>query len=108
MLWLYYAMLKKNAFLLITINSFGCVIETIYIVMYLTYAEKEIRVSTIKLLVSMNMALFSFILLLTHYLVRDSIEVEVLGWINVAVSVCVFAAPLSIIVRITHLIIGPN
>lgn len=46
MLWLYYALIKKGAFLLITINAFGCVVETIYISMFLAYASRDSRVST--------------------------------------------------------------
>jgi len=44
MLWIYYAFIKANEYLLITINSFGCVIETVYIVMYLAYAPKKAKV----------------------------------------------------------------
>ncbi|TYJ43640.1 hypothetical protein E1A91_A03G166600v1 [Gossypium mustelinum] len=100
MLWLYYALMKKGAFLLITINSFGCVVETIYIAIYIAYATKNSRVSAIKLFVAMNVALFSFIIILTHFLVKGSIRVQVLGWICVAISVSVFAAPLNIVARV--------
>ncbi|KAH1098485.1 hypothetical protein J1N35_015406 [Gossypium stocksii] len=100
MLWLYYALMKKGAFLLITINSFGCVVETVYIAMYIAYATKNSRVSAIKLFVAMNVALFSFIIILTHFLVKGSIRVQVLGWICVAISVSVFAAPLNIVARV--------
>lgn len=44
MLWIYYALLKSNELLLITINSAGCVIETLYIAMYLLYAPKKAKV----------------------------------------------------------------
>lgn len=44
MLWIYYAFVKTNEYLLTTINSFGCVIETIYIVMYLAYAPRKAKV----------------------------------------------------------------
>ena len=45
MLWIYYAMQKDGSgFLLITINSVGCFIETIYIVLFITYANKKARV----------------------------------------------------------------
>lgn len=43
-LWLYYAFLKGDALLLISINSFGFAIETVYITLYLVYASKNIRV----------------------------------------------------------------
>lgn len=45
MLWIYYAMQKDGAgFLLITINAVGCFIETIYIILFITYANKKARV----------------------------------------------------------------
>ncbi|KAE8702374.1 Bidirectional sugar transporter SWEET15 [Hibiscus syriacus] len=102
MLWLYYALIKKGAFLLITINSFGCVVETVYISMYLAYASKDSRKSAMKLFVAMNVVIFSFILILTHFLLESSIRVPVLGWICVAISVSVFAAPLNIMARVVR------
>lgn len=44
MLWLLFSFLKTNAFLLVSINSFGCIIEAIYIFFYLLYASKKARV----------------------------------------------------------------
>ncbi|ONI29899.1 hypothetical protein PRUPE_1G220700 [Prunus persica] len=100
MLWFYYALLKKNAMLLITINSFGTVIETIYIVMFIFYAPKDARKFTLKLFGFMNVGLFCSILVLSHFAVRSEYRVPVLGWINVAISVIVFAAPLSIVAQV--------
>ncbi|CAI0381370.1 unnamed protein product [Linum tenue] len=49
MLWLYYALLKKqDALLLMTINAFGCVIETIYTALFIAYAPKKTRATVIK------------------------------------------------------------
>ncbi|KAJ7957509.1 Bidirectional sugar transporter SWEET [Quillaja saponaria] len=96
-LWLYYAMLKSNATLLITINSFGMVIESIYIIIYIINASKEARKLTIKLFLVMNVGLFCSILLVTHFAFKGSLRVQVLGWICVFISVSVFAAPLSIV-----------
>ena len=44
MLLLYYGALKTNAILLISINSFGCFIELVYIALYLFYAPKREKV----------------------------------------------------------------
>ncbi|KAL4352200.1 hypothetical protein GQ457_06G005070 [Hibiscus cannabinus] len=102
MLWLYYALIKRGAFLLITINSFGCVVETIYISMYIAYASKDSRKSAMKLFVAMNVVLFSFILIVTHFVLKSSVRAPVLGWICVAISVSVFAAPLNIMARVVR------
>lgn len=56
--------------------------------------------SAMKIFVAMNVGLFSLILIVTHFLVKSSIRIQVLGWICVAISVSVFAAPLSIVVSV--------
>ncbi|KAG6475451.1 hypothetical protein ZIOFF_064671 [Zingiber officinale] len=43
MLWIYYAIVKTDATLLITINAFGCFIETFYTAIYLIYAPRAMR-----------------------------------------------------------------
>ncbi|XP_023000939.1 bidirectional sugar transporter SWEET12-like [Cucurbita maxima] len=96
MLWLYYASFKPDETLLITINSVGCVIETVYIAIFVVFAPKQIRVSTLRFVLLLNFGGFCVILLVTHLLVQGSNRVKALGWICVAFSVCVFAAPLSI------------
>ncbi|CAN0929184.1 Bidirectional sugar transporter SWEET15 [Linum grandiflorum] len=102
MLWLYYALLKKeDAFLLMTINSFGCVIETIYSAIFIAYAPKKMRMWTIVQFVGLNVVLFFGILLVVQFLlVGESLRVNVLGWICVAFAVSVFAAPLSVMATV--------
>ncbi|KAG5017930.1 hypothetical protein AAZX31_08G350300 [Glycine max] len=102
MLWLYYALLKKDAMLLLTINSFGCVIEIIYIILYITYATGDARNLTLKLFFAMNVGAFALILLVTHFAVHGSLRVQVLGWICVSLSISVFAAPLSIVAQVVR------
>ncbi|XP_026420034.1 bidirectional sugar transporter SWEET14-like [Papaver somniferum] len=100
MLWIYYAFLKSDATFLITINSVGCVIETIYLAMYMAYAARKARVQTAKFLLLLNVGAFCLILLLTLLLVRGPNRVVVLGWVCVGFSVCVFAAPLGIMRKV--------
>ncbi|KAI3887155.1 hypothetical protein MKX03_031920 [Papaver bracteatum] len=100
MLWIYYAFLKSDATFLITINSVGCVIETIYLAMYMVYAARKARVQTAKFLLFLNVGVFCLILLLTLLLVRGPNRVVVLGWVCVGFSVCVFAAPLGIMRKV--------
>ncbi|CAL9108222.1 unnamed protein product [Musa textilis] len=96
-LWIYYAYVKTDSILLITINSFGVFIETAYITIYLIYAPKKTRTFSMRIFVLLNVVAFAAIILLTQLLFTGSDRVKVLGWICVAFSVSVFAAPLSVI-----------
>ncbi|KAJ8435673.1 hypothetical protein Cgig2_014254 [Carnegiea gigantea] len=98
LLWIYYALLKGNTILLITINIAGVVIETIYIVIFISYAPKQAKISTLNLFLLLNFVGFCSIVLLCHYLVKGDARIQVFGWICVGISISVFAAPLSIMV----------
>ncbi|GAA0185810.1 hypothetical protein LIER_33098 [Lithospermum erythrorhizon] len=98
MLWLYYASLKANTTLLVTINSFGCFIEIIYISFFLYYANKKARIQTMKMLVLLVVAGFGLIVALTHFLVKKmTFRAQIVGWICLVFSLCVFVAPLGIL-----------
>ncbi|XP_074320966.1 bidirectional sugar transporter NEC1-like [Silene latifolia] len=96
MMLLYYGSLKPNGILLITINSFGCFIELIYLTIFVAYSPKETKRSTLMLLLLFNMGGFGLVLLLTSFLTKGQKRIDVVGWINAAINICVFAAPLSI------------
>ncbi|XP_019418138.1 PREDICTED: bidirectional sugar transporter N3-like isoform X1 [Lupinus angustifolius] len=100
MLWLYYALIKKDVILLVTINSFGFFIEIFYIAMFITYATNKARKLTIKIFLAMNVGCFALILLVTHFAIHGSLRVQVLGWICVSIAVSVFAAPLSVMAQV--------
>ncbi|CAN4123396.1 unnamed protein product [Withania somnifera] len=101
MLWMYYAFIKKNATLLVSINSFGCIVETIYISIFILYASKEARRQTVKLLVLLIGGLYTPIFLVTLFPLNGAFRVQVVGRICVTVAV-VFAAPLSIVFEVVR------
>ncbi|KAJ6688422.1 BIDIRECTIONAL SUGAR TRANSPORTER SWEET [Salix koriyanagi] len=76
MLWLYYALFKEDAILLITINSFTFFMEIGYIVMYLLYATKKDRILTFKLLLLFNVFGFGLICVLTRFLTQRQKRVQ--------------------------------
>ncbi|XP_074564214.1 uncharacterized protein LOC141820747 [Curcuma longa] len=97
-IWAYYAYAKSpRSALLILINLVGCFIESAYIIIYAIYAPRKDRIRTIQVLVGLNLVLFSVIVVVTQFMFDGSNRAEVLGWICVAFSISVYAAPLSII-----------
>ncbi|XP_041016754.1 bidirectional sugar transporter NEC1-like [Juglans microcarpa x Juglans regia] len=96
MLTLYYALLKKNAFMLININSIGGAIESIYLVLFMIYAPGRARIYTAKLLILFNVGLLGLIILCTSLIRESSLRLTAVGWTCAICSVCVFAAPLSV------------
>ncbi|EPS72542.1 hypothetical protein M569_02215, partial [Genlisea aurea] len=100
MLWMYYAFLKPHSFLLITINSFGCVIQTFYLTLYFIYASRPARRQCLKILGIMNVGALGLILGVSYICFEGHIRVQVVGWACVAVSVGVFAAPLRIVIHV--------
>lgn len=98
MLWIFYAYIKTGEFLIITINSIGCAIEIIYLVIYITYCPKKARVFTLRMILLLNFGGMCIIVLLTHLLSKErAARIKLLGWICVVFSISVFVAPLSII-----------
>ncbi|KAF8413927.1 hypothetical protein HHK36_001923 [Tetracentron sinense] len=95
-LLLYYAFLKTNGLMLITINSIGCIIEIVYLIMYLVYAPRHAKIYTVKLIFGCNIAVYGVLILSTLLLAKGAKRLMITGWICGAFSVSVYAAPLSI------------
>ncbi|KAJ6882550.1 hypothetical protein NC651_028977 [Populus alba x Populus x berolinensis] len=88
MLWLFYAIFKKETILLITINSFAFFMAIGYIVVYLLYATKKDKILTFKLLLLFNVFGFGLVCVLTLLLTQGHKRVQVLGWICMIFSIC--------------------
>ncbi|XP_076898537.1 bidirectional sugar transporter N3-like [Bidens hawaiensis] len=97
MLWIYYAMLKTNVLLLVTINSFGIIIETVYICFFLFYAPKKARMESLKLIVLLIVVGFGLIVVLTQFFAHGVTRGVIVGWICLVFSLCVFVAPLGVL-----------
>ncbi|GLT83819.1 hypothetical protein SLE2022_020890 [Rubroshorea leprosula] len=99
MLWIYYALLKKDAILLITINTFCVFIQTFYIFTYFYYAPKKERIVTVKLILLFNVFGFGVVCLSTLFL-EKGLRLRVVGYICMGFALSVFAAPLCIVRKV--------
>lgn len=99
MLWIYYALLKKDAMLLITINTFCVFIQSFYIFTHFYYAPKKEKILTVKLFLLFIVFGFGIICLATMFL-KPGLRLVVLGYICMGFSLSVFAAPLCILKKV--------
>ncbi|XP_074316526.1 bidirectional sugar transporter SWEET12-like [Silene latifolia] len=101
LLWLFYAYIKTDVIFLVTINLFGIFIETIYLAIFLMYANKETRMNTLKMLLLFNVFGFGVIFFCTMFIAKtDSVRLTILGWICLVFSLCVFVAPLGVMRKV--------
>ncbi|TQD80993.1 hypothetical protein C1H46_033408 [Malus baccata] len=95
-LLLYYGVLKTNAYLIISINSIGIVIEVTYLVLYIVYASKNDKITTLIWILLVNVAALGLVLAVTFFLLGGTVRISAVGWICAVFNIAVFAAPLSI------------
>ncbi|KAI3799248.1 hypothetical protein L1987_34540 [Smallanthus sonchifolius] len=99
-LLLYYTVLKTNAYMIVSINCIGCVIEITYLAIYIFYAPKTSKISTLVFISIFNICGLGTVMLISMILVEGPKRVELVGWICAVINLAVFAAPLSIMRRV--------
>ncbi|CAK8540578.1 unnamed protein product [Lathyrus sativus] len=100
LLLLYYGFLKTNALLIITINCIGCVIEVGYLIIFIIYAPKKLKISTLILILVADIGGFGMTMIITFFVVKKTFRVHAVGLICAIFNIAVFAAPLSIMRKV--------
>ncbi|ESW11168.1 hypothetical protein PHAVU_008G007600 [Phaseolus vulgaris] len=100
LLLLYYGFIKTNALLIVTINCIGCVIEVTYLAMYIIYAHKKQKISTLVMILIADVGGFGLTMLISTFAVKGIARVHAVGWICAIFNIAVFAAPLSIMRKV--------
>lgn len=97
LLWLYYGLTKPDGLLIATVNGFGAVMETIYIVLFLVYAsDKGKRVKTAKLVAALDIGFFGVVFAVTSFAIGGlDMKIMVIGLICACLSVFMYGSPLA-------------
>ncbi|EMS58275.1 Bidirectional sugar transporter SWEET17 [Triticum urartu] len=102
LLWLYYGLTKPDGLLIATVNGFGAVMETIYIVLFLVYAADHAkRVKTTKLVAALDIGFFGVVFATTTFAIRGlDMKIVVIGLICACLSVFMYGSPLAAVRRV--------
>ncbi|KAL6582404.1 Neuroendocrine convertase 1 [Orobanche minor] len=101
-LLLYYAFIKTNAYMIVSINGIGCVIEAIYLSIYVMYAPKKAKIFTMRMIFLFNVGGLGLIMAVSLLATKGARRVSFVGWVCAIINLAVFAAPLSIMNRVVR------
>eukprot|EP01018_Ginkgo_biloba_P012405 Gb_17603 [translate_table: standard] len=93
--WYGLPLVTSDNILVSTINGAGAVLETAYICIYLAFAPPKNRTKVMKLFIGV-WVLFAVIVVVSFTLLHHTARLMFIGTIGTVLSVCMFAAPLSI------------
>ncbi|KAG0476884.1 hypothetical protein HPP92_013725 [Vanilla planifolia] len=94
-LWTFYGLLKPDGLLVVTVNATGSVLQAIYVALYVVYAPNEIRINAVKCVGILNIGVMGTVILVSLLALQGSLRLVVVGFICAALTVGMYAAPLS-------------
>ncbi|KAL5713116.1 hypothetical protein ACHQM5_015224 [Ranunculus cassubicifolius] len=95
-LWTYYGIITPDGLLVATINGAGCVIEAIYVITFLIFAAKEIRVRT-AIRLSVAVGFFVVVFFITSVMMQGELRIQLVGIISAILNVLMYSSPLAIV-----------
>lgn len=90
---------SEHNLLVTTINGTGTVIESVYVVIFLIFAPKNVKVKIFGLLM-MALTVFSMVVLISIFALHGQSRKLFCGFAATIFSICMYASPLSVMVRI--------
>ncbi|GAB2218692.1 hypothetical protein Droror1_Dr00001919 [Drosera rotundifolia] len=95
-LWTFYGLLKPGGLLVVTVNGAGTILQLIYVVLFLTYAPRDKKISTMKLVASLNVGFFGGVVAIALLAVHGSLRLTSVGVLCAALTIGMYASPLAV------------
>ncbi|KAL3812900.1 hypothetical protein ACJIZ3_014168 [Penstemon smallii] len=77
--WTYYGVITPNGLLLITINGFGATVQAIYVIIFLIYAPRKLKVKTAALSLILNVGFYVAAILITRLALDKDTQIKTIG-----------------------------
>ncbi|KAK8595289.1 hypothetical protein V6N13_123169 [Hibiscus sabdariffa] len=91
-LWTYYGITRPGAYLVATVNGFGILAEAVYVVLFLIYAPRKMRVKTGILVGILDVGFLGAAVLVTRLALEGETRIDAIGFMCAGPSSCM--APL--------------
>ncbi|XXG60777.1 hypothetical protein AAC387_Pa04g2605 [Persea americana] len=93
--WYGLPFVSEHNLLVTTINGTGTVIESVYVVIFLIFAPKNVKVKMFGLLM-MALTMFSMVVLISIFALHGQSRKLFCGYAATIFSICMYASPLSV------------
>ncbi|TYI61740.1 hypothetical protein E1A91_D10G194900v1 [Gossypium mustelinum] len=97
-LWTYYGITKPGAYLVATVNGFGILAEAVYVVLFLIYAPRKMRVKTGILVGILNVGFLAAAILVTHLALEGDTRIDAIGFMCAGLNIIMYGSPLAAMV----------
>ncbi|KAK4269067.1 hypothetical protein QN277_022272 [Acacia crassicarpa] len=94
-LWTYYGVMKAGEYLVATVNGFGVMVETAYLILFLVYAPTKMRAKTGILVGILDVGFFGVALIFTQIALHSEVRIDVVGIMGAALNILMYGSPLS-------------
>ncbi|XAR52608.1 hypothetical protein NMG60_11020758 [Bertholletia excelsa] len=94
-LWTYYGIIRPGSYLVATINSFGVVVELIYLSLFLVFAPPRMKAKTAVLIGILDVGFLVAAIVVTRLALEGDMRIDAIGFICAALNVVMYASPLS-------------
>ncbi|CAM9000881.1 unnamed protein product [Rhodiola kirilowii] len=94
-LWTYYGLTKPGSFIVVPVNGFGVLTNVVYITIFLIFAPRRIRLQTMALVAALNLLLLAAAILITHFMMGQSLRIDTVGVLCVVLTIAMYGSPLA-------------
>ncbi|KAL0548402.1 hypothetical protein IC582_012851 [Cucumis melo] len=95
-LWTYYGIIKPGAYLVATINSFGVVVQSFFLGVFLIYAPSAMKAKTGILVGILDIGMLTAAIVVSELVLEGEKRIEALGFVCAGLNIMMYASPLSI------------
>ncbi|XP_022761225.1 bidirectional sugar transporter SWEET17 isoform X2 [Durio zibethinus] len=93
-LWTYYGITKPGELLVATVNGFGILVEAVYVVLFLMYAPKNMRVKTGILVGILDVGFLAAAILVTRLALQGETRIDAIGFMCAGLNIIMYGSPL--------------
>ncbi|XP_022870606.1 bidirectional sugar transporter SWEET16-like [Olea europaea var. sylvestris] len=94
-LWTYYGITKPDSYLVATVNGFGVIVETIYVILFLAFAPPWKRAKTAIYVAILDVGFLAAAISVTYFLLQEDMRIDVTGFMCSALNVIMYGSPLA-------------